>query len=347
MSDRKRWIDIYKGLAIMLVVLGHLRIGQGLYRFIFLFHMYAFFFISGLTCRPGKKPFSTFLLGNLKGLYVPYVIYGGLWVATELAMGVYQGMTPLPTAAELADHAANLLLGGGVIDGTAQVGPAWFLCALLVVRVVYELIGRMSRRNGYVLAAFAAVFLLLAYLLEGYAAAPLRLTAALSAFAFYWAGDRCKGWLDADGNFLCRGWRRLFWLGVSAIGFGLTALMAMNSQQALILGGNILPGPWFVPLVGGLGGCAGLVGVALRLDQWPLAGKIAAFFGGCSMMVMGLHSQMRLGLYLLLPLSGWLLEAAVFVLTLGLSVPLALLMGRYLPVLAGKKKSDGRKQGKN
>lgn len=347
MSDRKRWIDCYKGLAIMLVVLGHLRIGEGLYRFLFSFHMYAFFFIGGITRKPSRQPFFRLLTENLRRLYVPYVAYAALWVATELAMGLYQGTADLPTVAQLGENALNILLGGGVISGAAQVGPAWFLCALMVVRLAYDGLDRLCRQKQAVLAAVAAAFFLLAYVLEGYAAVPLRMTAALTAFGFYWAGDICKALPDALARVFDRGWRRLGWMAMAAAAFLTVAWMANLSDKALILGGNILPRPWFVPLVAGFAGCLGLMAVSLLLERVPVAGMLAGFFGGCSMVIMGLHSQLRLGLYLVLPLSGWVLEAAVFALSLGLSVPVALVMGRYLPILAGKKKVYGSKYSNN
>jgi len=41
-QERQVWIDVYKGIAIILVVLGHLGIPTLLHRFIYLFHMYSF-----------------------------------------------------------------------------------------------------------------------------------------------------------------------------------------------------------------------------------------------------------------------------------------------------------------
>jgi len=212
--------------------------------------------------------------------------------------------------------------------------------------VAYELIVRLFRQNRAAMAVAAVAFMLLAYALEGFAALPLRLTAALSGFFFFFLGDQCKGLLDTGIRTLCRGWRILLWIPVAAVAFGVVGWMTALSDRALILVGNSLPKPWFAAPVGGLAGCAGMVAVSLLLERIPGVGKAAAFFGGCSMIVMGLHSQMRLGLYLVLPmagLSGWVLEAAVFALSLLLCVPAALFINRYLPFLAGKKKHYGSK----
>lgn len=46
-SARIEWVDIYKGILIVLMVVGH---ATGMFNaFIYQFHMAAFFFISGFT----------------------------------------------------------------------------------------------------------------------------------------------------------------------------------------------------------------------------------------------------------------------------------------------------------
>lgn len=50
------WIDIAKGLAILLMIIGHeLRPQSHLYVLIFSFHMPLFFILSGYTARPVKS----------------------------------------------------------------------------------------------------------------------------------------------------------------------------------------------------------------------------------------------------------------------------------------------------
>lgn len=51
-GEREHYIDVMRGLAMCLVVVGHLGIQSGLTQFIYAFHMPAFFFVSGLTLKP-------------------------------------------------------------------------------------------------------------------------------------------------------------------------------------------------------------------------------------------------------------------------------------------------------
>ena len=70
--ERSKWIDVYKGIGIILVVSGH--IFNGLIRdLIFLFHMPLFFFISGYLFK-SKNYFNYFTKKSLS-LLLPYVSF--------------------------------------------------------------------------------------------------------------------------------------------------------------------------------------------------------------------------------------------------------------------------------
>lgn len=69
--------DCVKGLAMILVVVGHSGCSASIHQFIYLFHMGLFFYISGLFIKKGNSLsyFKTFVWKKLKGLYKPYVIW--------------------------------------------------------------------------------------------------------------------------------------------------------------------------------------------------------------------------------------------------------------------------------
>lgn len=339
---RQRWIDIYKGIAIVLVVLGHLRIPQGLYRFIFMFHMYAFFFVGGVTYRcKTNVPFLRCAIDAIRQLYIPYLVYAGLWLITELALGLYEGQA-LPTLGAIGKNLVNAAIGGGVIPGCTEVGPAWFLCALLVVRLIYDAVARLSRNNLYILGTLGVICFVLAYFLEGRAGLPLRFVQSLSAFVFFFAGDLCKPLCAFAAKSVGRAWGAFTCVTGAVAAFGIVLWMSLLTDKALVLGGNILPSSWVITIAGGLGGCLGLVCLSVLMQRIGGSSRMLAFFGCHSMIVMGLHSEIRMVLYLVLEkvlkLSSWALELPVFVLSLGICAPVAWVIGRHVPVLVGKKK---------
>lgn len=77
-GERKEWIDIAKGIGILLVVFGH-SIGyldDAGNRFILSFHMPLFFFLSGLCARRSNGEFVPFLKKKVRTLLVPQMLLG-------------------------------------------------------------------------------------------------------------------------------------------------------------------------------------------------------------------------------------------------------------------------------
>lgn len=82
MNVRKRieWIDMAKGLGIILVICGHLSSCPIPFkRWLYSFHMPLFFFLAGITFNYEKyKEIKVFLNNKLKTLFVPYFIFAGV-----------------------------------------------------------------------------------------------------------------------------------------------------------------------------------------------------------------------------------------------------------------------------
>ena len=55
MGKRIEWIDVSKGIGIILVLIGHISLNGGLNKFIYSFHMPLFFILSGFTFNLAKK----------------------------------------------------------------------------------------------------------------------------------------------------------------------------------------------------------------------------------------------------------------------------------------------------
>lgn len=73
---RIEWVDISKGMAILLMVLGHSSIPEPLGKFIWSFHMPLFFIVSGFLYNPDRYPdFRALLKRRVKTLLVPYVFF--------------------------------------------------------------------------------------------------------------------------------------------------------------------------------------------------------------------------------------------------------------------------------
>lgn len=78
---RNTKIDVIKGMAIILVVLGHC--GFPATNFIYLFHMAVFFIASGYCWNENNVEtldgLQNYFIKKIKGLYLPYVIYNSIF----------------------------------------------------------------------------------------------------------------------------------------------------------------------------------------------------------------------------------------------------------------------------
>ena len=76
--NRKYWIDMLRGAAITLIVIGHFFQGYSLTQYIYIFHVPLFFVISGLCYNNNnyKYKIKDFLFKKLKTLIIPYFSFG-------------------------------------------------------------------------------------------------------------------------------------------------------------------------------------------------------------------------------------------------------------------------------
>lgn len=119
MQQRIEYIDIAKGIGILLVYIGHCEIGEGnisgLISWIYSFHMPLFFVISGLLFSTKHVPATTFYRNKFASLIVPYIIFSIInYVLLKLS----------PVGATL----------GFITQGWGR-NPLWFIPILFLVNV--------------------------------------------------------------------------------------------------------------------------------------------------------------------------------------------------------------------
>ena len=173
---RERWIDAWKGLLIFLVVLGHVagvleHLTHGaanisaafMYKWIYLFHMPAFFFLSGYvrgSRSNGCAPFVEFFFKKIRRLAVPYFIWGFVsmvvyhFFAEAFNRSLAGGNDGYYKASMFANDMGRMLLSlihaGGWPNGDAfrSNSVLWFLPCIFTTSVVYEMAFRRFSSMG-------------------------------------------------------------------------------------------------------------------------------------------------------------------------------------------------------
>lgn len=167
-SNHNLTISVAKALCIILMVVGHSGVPDKISAFIYLFHMPAFFFVSGYLFN--EKYFDdsiTFVKKRFKGLYIPFVKYSLIFMLLHnlfAYIGLYDTSYLLNDYQYMIFHILSL-------TRTEQLlGGYWFLHELLYASLFSLLLLKILRlifRNTSitVLSSFAtAIFVVLAFI---------------------------------------------------------------------------------------------------------------------------------------------------------------------------------------
>ena len=142
-GQRIEWVDVCKGVLIAFMVIGHS--SSPISRWIYLFHMPAFMFISGYTANPGKYSFGKFFLKKVRRILVPYVVWnlGFITFYRFLSGREIFVLFDQPFSITVSDFFKNLWT-------TDLGGATWFLAVIFEIAVIYESIYHLFRLAGRV-----------------------------------------------------------------------------------------------------------------------------------------------------------------------------------------------------
>ncbi len=129
-ENRIYYIDVFRGLGIILMILGHIDYGNYFNHFIHAFNMPMFFLLSGFLydAMPKVKGYS-FFIRKIKTLVIPYLIFGfahyGYWLLVN-----WENRSFAPLKNLLFRNTAGLPIAGAL----------WFLSALFFCESFYYII---------------------------------------------------------------------------------------------------------------------------------------------------------------------------------------------------------------
>lgn len=140
-SGRVQWIDGCKGLAILLVVLGHTMRTDLSLVYIYGFHMPLFFFLSGLVCNENKYTWASFLKSRFNTLVIPYLAF---YLLTWLYW-LFVERTFRPLGMEWWQPLIGIAYGAqwhGYMDHNAIL---WFLPCLFVTEILFFYVKKLPK----------------------------------------------------------------------------------------------------------------------------------------------------------------------------------------------------------
>lgn len=142
MRDRRlEWIDIAKGIGIIIVILGHcVPYGGFAFNFIFSFHMPLFFILSGYCYK--QRDVNTTIHNKIKTLLIPFIKFAFLGLVVTLIIPTWRSELNLKTLAR------DIYLASP--DGCNN-SSIWFLSCLflvtMIVNVALSLTAKLKNRK--------------------------------------------------------------------------------------------------------------------------------------------------------------------------------------------------------
>lgn len=183
--ERRKDLDFAKGVGIVLMVLGHSFSGgngEAIRTWFYSFHMPLFFIIPGILARSqhALPSFSSFLKKRVRGLLIPYYIWG---IVAALFLTV------------MGRRTVSWLLGALKSVLTFQgLSAMWFLPCLFFAEIVFRACLYVGKRNVLLGHSTAVVVALLGFIVPTsniYVSIVLRsLTGASFIYLGWWLADR-------------------------------------------------------------------------------------------------------------------------------------------------------------
>lgn len=280
-KKRVAWVDIAKGIAIILVVTGHtISSSSQLIPMIFMFHMPLFFIMAGYTFKP--KPMAEVVRSSARRLLIPYVIIFALWQGAKWL----QQPDALSLGA-LSDLALRFVFASGSPNddmGITAAGMAWFLVCLFVSRVALNGLVSLFERRGMGLAAQAIVLAAMAaagiFIGDGlHVFLPFDIDLALVTTGFMWCGYAAR-----KTGFMAR-WGTRWYVLVAAAALYVAAFSFSYLELAMRLYG-IAP----LCIAGALGGSLVTCWISILIERFSrLLTRFFSFMGRNSMYIYCFH----------------------------------------------------------
>lgn len=341
-NTRKSFIDIAKGIGIILVALGHLDTdGQVSRELIYSFHLPLFFIISGALASKKKTNFKDYFQKNFKTLYVPYLVFVVIDTVLFGAIHHFSG----DAAVQMITNNALALAGFGF---KCVNRPVWFLFALFFIKTVFYFVSK-NKAVKYITAIACVAFVFFSGKLDVlYGCLYLM---ALPGLFFYMLGSEMRACIlkmdEAFDNHLRKNNKQavsmICVLGVAAIFVLLTLSAHKNGSidmtvfryhNAVLYFANSILGSFFV------------LAVSVLLAKLKFIPKALIFYGRNSIIVMLCHYYLcRKALPAVLnrfDLSDWLYhpitQAVVLILIMAAMIPVIMIANKYFYFIFGKSK---------
>lgn len=270
-----QWIDIARGIGILLVILGHFG-GLGIIEtFIYSFHLPLFFFLSGYLSKNNLSILS-FLKKKAKTLLLPYVFLSLGIIIFLIFFNIYQGTFSW-------SFLVSTFLAFCI---QKREGTVWFLTCLFFVEIIFYFLSKYL--NKYILLAVCCLMptLGLLYIHFQGPVLPWNIDVCFFAISFYYVGYLFKYHLHLFEYILKNNIRIIFAFVIClAVNVGFCILNYKLCGQGLEMFGSCY-GIYPFTFVSAIGGIFVTIFISIKIQS-----NILSHIGANSLIYFGWHQQ--------------------------------------------------------
>lgn len=256
-AERLSWLDVLKGIGIVLVAIGHIYSNRTVFNWLYSFHMPLFFLAAGWVYK--EKSVLTDIKRRIQTIVVPYFSFG------LLVLLYWQVIERRFRNSDMSFMDSLLGLFSGCYDNLDFDVHLWFLpCFFVTVALFNILVNLGGRKIAYVVSALMSLI----YVVLPMPELPWGINRVFKYIGFYAVGVFLAGRETkiADRN----------------VGTGVAAVVLLTVNFFLSLY-NLTTGlMWFV---------TALIGVTamILISQFINENKILQYFGRISLIVLCIH----------------------------------------------------------
>lgn len=281
-KKRIDWIDIAKGIAIILMIIGHTKLlPKSLISLIFSFHMPLFIVLSGVTFKipNNKENIKINIKKYVKRLLIPYIIT----VFICFFIHIIQTNNLFNFKFLIKDAVKWFLWGNGCAytffgHNFEGIGPAWFLITLFFSKILFDYINLYLKDKNNKMVVFSFLLLLgleigmVSWLPQGF---DLVLVFLFYLYIGYWYQNEFKHF--RINKAICFVVAFLIW--TICLGFKLNIELAMRNYPYSILS-----------VVESLCGCYCVIELCKIIADIKWLKKVFSFIGELSLIILCIHS---------------------------------------------------------
>lgn len=337
-QTRIAWLDIMRGILMITIVIGHVFTDGMLRRWVFSFHVPAFFFLSGF-CFHYTECFKSFLLKKTRTIVLPYFFFSIISILI-----VWCGSIIIPSLTDILEcspfkNILIMLYGNSKPEVMRYNLPLWFLPCLFIT----TLFGYGTETLALRLGQAAKLILIVIFVVLGTfvsvhenIALPWHIETACSMAVWFILGSIAKKARIAEKikN------PRLIPIWVLCV-FAGGLLSAINTKTVGVRNDNY----GVIPIYYGAAimGTAGICGLAICINQC----RVLQYIGKNSLIILGLHKFPILLFQEMVPvtqrllmkpdsLKGLMIGIAVMIVSIGFSLIVGFFINKYAPWMVGQ-----------